>query len=411
MMSGEEEQPAISSPDDRDTSVKLHATAMGKLAASLGHEFNNPLGYVCSSVDYCKNYLTTLQDKAHAHQELDPSELKEDFAQLIEAMNDAQEGLARMNVIMHELQGFTGLRDLTIAPINVNDLILSLLKRATHDGLNIDYTPVSPDLCVVGDAILLTQAFEHLLNNAWQATIAKEDRTHSRIRILCDTDHGRAIISVQDHGVGMSDKVRMSMFDPFATTRGTQGRLGLGLTLVNQIVLAHNGEIYVQSVPGRGTSVSVALRRTAESDPSLVTEHTLTLEGITESSTVENLTPHVVVVTTDEPGSRELVLMLMNNYEVDVFNDVQHALDFIATHPHIGFVLYDVDTLPDEWGRFHEELDVRYIAHVGLWMGGIPSFELRESINRAQLPIFSKPLRARATLDMLSRLVLSDSLD
>jgi anti-sigma regulatory factor (Ser/Thr protein kinase) len=407
-MSGEEKQPAISSPDGREgASVRGHATAMGKLAASLGHEFNNPLGYVCSSVDYCKNYLTQLHDKTHAHQELDASALKEDFAQLIEAMNDAQEGLARMNIIMHELQSFTSLRELTMAPIHINDLITSLLKRATHDGIKVDYTPVSHDLCVVGDAILLSQAFEHLLDNAWQATIARENSTSSRIRIQCDTDQGRAIISVQDHGVGMSDKVRRSMFDPFATTRGPQGRLGLGLTLVNQIVQAHAGEIYAQSVPGRGTSVSVVLRRTVECDRSLDIDPTLTLDAITESSTVENLTPHVVVVSTDKSASRELALMLVDSYEVDVFEDVQDALNFIATHPLIGFVLYDVDTLTDEWAHFYEQLDERYGAHVGLLMGGIPSFELREIINREQLPIFSRPLRGRTMLDMLSRLVLS----
>ena len=69
----------------------------------------------------------------------------------------------------------------------------------------------------------------------------------------------RATISVVDQGCGMDAEVRTRIFDPFFTTRETGSGVGLGLTAAWGIVKRHGGFIDVQSQPGEGTTVRIAL--------------------------------------------------------------------------------------------------------------------------------------------------------
>ena len=70
-------------------------------------------------------------------------------------------------------------------------------------------------------------------------------------------DH--VIVSVSDTGEGMSEEVRLRVFEPFFTTRRERGRSGLGMAMVYGIVKNHRGGVFLESEPGRGTTVHIAL--------------------------------------------------------------------------------------------------------------------------------------------------------
>jgi signal transduction histidine kinase len=96
-----------------------------------------------------------------------------------------------------------------------------------------------------------------LITNAARACRARSDATDTWIRLTIDARAGRAVISVEDNGVGMSPDLAKAVFQPFFSTR-PEGR-GLGLFLARAHLQQLGGSIALESEPGRGTKMSVVL--------------------------------------------------------------------------------------------------------------------------------------------------------
>ena len=111
----------------------------------------------------------------------------------------------------------------------------------------------------VGDRERLKQVFHNLLVNALEAT-----PQGGTVTLTCrSVDAGAcAEVVVADTGRGISATTRERVFEPFFTTKGAG--TGLGLSIVRQIVERHGGAIDLESVDGRGTSVTVRLRSTTD---------------------------------------------------------------------------------------------------------------------------------------------------
>jgi signal transduction histidine kinase len=70
-------------------------------------------------------------------------------------------------------------------------------------------------------------------------------------------EENQGVLSIGDTGIGMADEVREKLFTPFFTTK--EDGTGLGLVTSKKIIDAHNGQIRVDSEPGRGTQFSISL--------------------------------------------------------------------------------------------------------------------------------------------------------
>ncbi len=116
---------------------------------------------------------------------------------------------------------------------------------------------------VLGDEVLLRQAFSNLCRNALEA--CTEAGVVPRITLESVPERAQRIvrIAVVDNGPGVDPAVAARIFMPFVTTRarGT----GLGLALVQKIIVMHNGRVSVQSEPGAGTRFVVSLQMIGES--------------------------------------------------------------------------------------------------------------------------------------------------
>ncbi len=123
-----------------------------------------------------------------------------------------------------------------------------------------------PRLDAVGDPLRVTQIARELLFNAVKFT---PDRGVIRVAVSPE-NASRFLISVQDNGIGMASSEIVSAFEPFYEAANTRhhstsrtnfkgGGLGIGLTLVRDIVEAYGGRVSIMSEPGRGTTVTVAL--------------------------------------------------------------------------------------------------------------------------------------------------------
>jgi signal transduction histidine kinase len=103
-----------------------------------------------------------------------------------------------------------------------------------------------------GDKDQLTQVFLNLIINALQHT-----PQHGQVKMSAKIKSNQIDIRVCDNGVGIPDEKKQSVFEPFIT--GRQDGIGLGLTVVQQIVLAHQGKIFITDSSNGGTCFHVVL--------------------------------------------------------------------------------------------------------------------------------------------------------
>ena len=171
----------------------------------------------------------------------------------------------RLRAVVDDLADMTQLQ---VDAISVNrtdvplqDSILSAIEAA-HPGiqqkqqyLEIDFRR-DPPMWVSGDAMRLEQVFANLLSNA-----CKYSPEGAEIRVSAREASGQAVVEVRDTGMGIRRDMLEAIFDPFVrdSTGGAEG-LGVGLTLVRNLVTQHGGRITARSDgPGRGSTFVVEL--------------------------------------------------------------------------------------------------------------------------------------------------------
>ncbi len=223
--------------------------AFGRIAAGIAHEVKNPLGGIRGAAEL-------LGLRAHDAK-------ARETAGLIVRETD------RISVLLDDLMIFARGEKLEFAAVNLHRLLDDVLGLLAHDPLGRTanvvraYDPSLPEL--MADADRLVQVFLNLARNALQAMEAAGGTLTIRTRVSLDRrlagDDGRPVASVViefvDTGPGMPASVLDEVATPFFTTRA--GGSGLGLALSRHWVSRHGGTLRIDSAPGRGTTVRVAL--------------------------------------------------------------------------------------------------------------------------------------------------------
>ena len=240
--------------------VSSRLSALGTLVAGVGHEINNPLAAVLASQGYVHDLIEELLRRLASAEPPAPVELAGELREALEPLRDAQASGKRIARIVRELAALSG-------PSGVREVVS--LRAVVDAGLR--WLPASigrpdevrvddrgaPD--VLGNRAQLSQVVLNLVSNACRAG---RDGNHPAVTVRIRTGpQGRAVLEVEDDGVGMAPEVVRQLFDPFFTTRPTgQARgPGLGLPVCQSIVSGHGGTIEVRSHPGRGSTVTVEL--------------------------------------------------------------------------------------------------------------------------------------------------------
>jgi signal transduction histidine kinase len=179
---------------------------------------------------------------------------------------NAEEALQHVDVIAAEIrrldevvQGFlkfTRPEDLKLQPVKLATLLAEVVPvlrpEADHTGVQL-LVDCDGALDVNGDPAMLRQAFLNLALNACQAM-----PSGGTLRIRCAAERGgRVSITFSDTGVGIQPEHLKRIFDLYFTTKDKGS--GIGLSMVYRTVQMHDGEIEVQSTPGKGSSFRVLL--------------------------------------------------------------------------------------------------------------------------------------------------------
>jgi signal transduction histidine kinase len=171
---------------------------------------------------------------------------------------EIQEAAMRISGLVMAIKGFTHMDQARIAePVDLTlslDNTVAVLRakaRAKSVAVEIHVEPGLPR--ARGFAGELNQIWANLIDNALDAVADS-----GNVKILANREHQRVVVRVVDNGTGIPEQIRASIFDPFFTTKPMGQGTGLGLDIVRRLVRHNDGEISVESQPGR-TEFRVAL--------------------------------------------------------------------------------------------------------------------------------------------------------
>ncbi len=223
--------------------------AFGRIAAGVAHEVRNPLGGIRGAAEI-------LASRASDAKTLDAAEL------IVREVD-------RIATLVDDLMVFTHAEDLRVAPVNIHFVLDGVLDLLGMDPLGARvhverrFDPSIPEL--MADADRLTQVFLNLARNALQAMEKAGGALTITTRMSLDhhlfaagAEHTPTlVVEVQDAGAGIAPELIERLATPFFTTR--PGGTGLGLAVSRHWVARHGGTLRIESSPGEGTRVRVAL--------------------------------------------------------------------------------------------------------------------------------------------------------
>lgn len=221
--------------------------AVGRLAAGVVHEINNPL----ATISACAEALESRVKEGAFDASPEAEDLREYLALI-------RSEAFRCKMITNGLLDFSRTRAGEYAPVDVPGVIQSAARLVAHQkrGESVEIvTEVSSDVAPIsGDEGQLQQAVIALSTNAIDAM-----PDGGRLTLGARNEEGHVLIEVSDTGVGIAPENLIKIFDPFFTTKEVGRGTGLGLAVCYGIVTEHGGRLDVQSAIGKGTTFTISL--------------------------------------------------------------------------------------------------------------------------------------------------------
>ncbi|MFW5855292.1 MAG: sensor histidine kinase, partial [Thermodesulfobacteriota bacterium] len=222
--------------------------SLGRLAASVVHEINNPLAGV---LNYCRLMIRILN-----RGNLKPDNIRkfEQYLGLVESET------ARCSEIVSNLLTFSRKSPVSFSPVEVRELLDRSVLLCQHKlelsniRLTTDYSSTVP--AIQGDFNQLQQCIINLVFNALDAMPEGGELT---LGASYDSVRNRVVITVQDTGIGIPEENLSHIFEPFFTSKDEGYGVGLGLSTVYGIIRHHNGEVTVESKLEEGTRFDLSL--------------------------------------------------------------------------------------------------------------------------------------------------------
>jgi signal transduction histidine kinase len=253
--------------------------SLGRLAAGVAHEINNPIAYVINNIavlrrdvqialrvldKYGEGRAALSRSEPELAAELARLEGETDLAYLRENLgrifDSSADGLRRIRTIVQNLRDFARLDEAEYKEVDINAALQSTLTALHHElnqkalRVQISLQELPPVACHPGKINLV---FFNILLNAIQASAHE-----GLIEVRTQPDRDDAVlVEIEDRGGGISPEHLPHIFEPFFTTKPVGGGTGLGLSVSYGIVRDHGGSLGVESSVGRGSLFRIRLPR------------------------------------------------------------------------------------------------------------------------------------------------------
>ena len=395
---------------NRDLLRAAKLAALGQLVSGVAHEINNPL---TSILGFSEVLLS--------RQGLDAG-LR---SQLQTIRNEA----VRLKHLVANLSTFSRGAPQNFSNIDLRTVPDRLLQLRSYqlaaNNIKISYGRPEKPVWVNADGEQLLEVLLQLVLNSEQAIRAVSEK--GEIRISCEAQDGKAILTVTDDGCGMREEIRDQIFDPFFTTKPGGRGTGLGLSISHKIVVQHNGQLHIESATGCGTEVRISLplvengegRATTQSSDGQRGEAAATSKTLEEAS----LPPRAkkasraieeasILAIDDEAEILSLVSFVLGKAGAEVVTLQDPAkLDSVLDRKHFDAVLCDLK-MPGRDGltilRWLREKRPELAGRFVLMTGNLADAE-KAGLELENIPIIPKPFSLVRLREALGEILAAGS--
>jgi two-component system cell cycle sensor histidine kinase/response regulator CckA len=369
--------------------------SLGRLAASVGHEINNPLAWMIGNLELVGRELAALAGT------LDEAVL----ARIQERVDAIAEGADRVRTIVGDLR--TLARDDVDPPsaVELHRALDRCVEMAAHElrhRARVVKEYVATPLVVRGSEGRIGQAFLNLIVNAAQA-IAEGAVQDNEVRLRTSIRDGGAlrpalaVVEVEDTGAGIAAHARERLFEPFFTTKSPGAGTGLGLSISHHVVTAMGGAIEVEPRAEGGTRfrVLLPLARSETADARAPRALEPAAAALAEVTAARGR----ILVVDDEDAITRVLEDVLSEHEVVGARSGREAIALLASDDGFDVVLCDL-MMDDMTGidvyehlaRTAPGLERRMI----LMTGGAYTERARELVAHLPSALLEKPFRIDA---------------
>jgi signal transduction histidine kinase len=221
--------------------------ALGRLMAGVAHEVKNPLNAMTIHLELLKQKLGAIREPITVPAPSGGSR-NLDLTKHVKVIGDE---IRRLDQVVVGFLKFARPDELRLQPVQLSTIISEVVSMSTPEAeqrgvtIKVECASTLPD--INADPGMLQQAVLNLALNACQAM-----PNGGTLKLACRPASRRRVeIDVEDTGVGIAPEHLGKIFDLYFTTKATG--TGIGLSMVYRIVQLHDGEVEVESIPGRGT--------------------------------------------------------------------------------------------------------------------------------------------------------------
>lgn len=240
--------------------------SLGLLVSGIGHEINNPTNFITLNTPLLRkaweNILPVLETYKNENGDfpvggMNFSKLAPNILPLIDGIAS---GAKRIQRIVADLKDYARVdHDSSHKVVNVNIAVksaVSLMEHRLRKSTRNFQINLSDTSCMVkGNLQRIEQVIINLLHNASDALRSDDELISIETKVL--QNESKTLIIVKDGGEGIDPKNMQRITDPFFTTKRDRGGTGLGLSVSVGIIKEHNGKLYFESEPGKGTVVTL----------------------------------------------------------------------------------------------------------------------------------------------------------
>lgn len=393
--------------------------SLGRLAASVAHEINNPSAYVAANlsvlIDVCtswRDFLHTMERQSEHSPELrlllkehSPTTHPEET---LDMLRDSLGGLERISTIVRQLRSFSRRpdEDEPTEPVSLTEIAswasvltqTQVSHRARFERVLDKSIP-----SFVGRPGRLAQVATNLLVNAAYA-VPEGNPEDQLVRVSTFVEDDFAVLMVEDSGHGMSDAVKQRALEPFFTTKPHGEGTGLGLAIAADIVRSHGGEIVLENRVEGGTRASVRIPLQTG------IRQTLPPESAVLPAATKNLR---ILLIDDEPSIRRAYRRLLSPHEVvalEASDAITHTL--VGGDQRFDVVVCDLMMPGIDGVALYERFkkDAPELASRTLFCtGGAFGDRARQFVARTGRPVLEKPVSKDALVDAARTMLERDS--